>query len=590
MSKPVNHESLPETAGAWRALLSRKIQRRALMKGALLAGIAAGMPIPLRVAEAAEAALGQAAPVFPPKQADSRLRFKPIPPTTKDDIVLPSGYRYDLLAAWQDDIGAGKFGFNADFTAFFPIDMLDKGLDPNNVAIGFARPNMSSADGYLLVNHEYVNPLFVSEYSGEGAKTEEQLKAEVAAVGMSVVRIKRNKNGRWAIDPKDALNRRIDARTPMMLTGAAAKIDGGPKVTGTMANCSGGTTPWGTALSCEENFQDYPPEAPLGYGWPADPYAKKHYGYVVEVDPFDSKSTPRKHTALGRMRHENVAIRVGKDGTVVAYMGDDKTDSCVYKFVADRKLADPKNRAANMSILETGKLYVADFANGKWLLLDYDTQEALQKAKDSKDKLLFTSQADVLADARASALALRATPVDRPEDIEIHPLDGSVYLALTNNTGHGNFHGQIVRIEETNGDPVAMTFDWSLFATGGPQSGFSSPDNMLFDRDGNLWMVTDISSSRLGKGIYKFHGNNAMFFFRTAGNNVGTAYQFASAPNESEMTGPWWTPDSSTMFLSVQHPGEESESLDKLTSHWPGGGTAIPRPGVVAITGFSRRA
>jgi secreted PhoX family phosphatase len=290
---------------------------------------------------------------------------------------------------------------------------------------------------------------------------------------------------------------------------------------------------------------------------------------------------------MGRFRHENVAVRVGADGTVVAYMGDDLADSCVYKFVADRKFV-PGDRAANLGILESGKLYAADFQNGKWLLLDYDSQKALQDAKDAKGAPVFASQADVLANARAAAIALRATPVDRPEDIEIHPKDSSVYIALTNNAGHGNFHGQIVRLVEADNLPQATAFDWSVFATGGPQSGFSSPDNLVFDNDGNMWMVTDISTSRVGKGIYSFQGNNAMFFFRTSGPDAGVAYKFASGPVECELTGQAWTPDGTTMFLSVQHPGEESKSLSELTSHWPNGGSDIPRPAVIAITGFRR--
>ena len=239
--------------------------------------------------------------------------------------------------------------------------------------------------------------------------------------------------------------------------------------------------------------------------------------------------------------------------------------------------------------MESGKLYAADFQNGKWLLLDYDAQKALQDAVNpaDKSKKLFAGQADVLFDARAAALTIKATPVDRPEDIEIHPLTGHVYVALTNNSLHGNFHGQIVRLIETDNNPEALTFEWDFFAVGGPQSGFSSPDNLIFDPHGNLWMVTDMSSSRAGKGIYAFQGNNSMFFFATEGAAAGKAVQFASGPVECELTGPAWTPDGTTMFLSVQHPGEESPSLDKLTSHWPNlQGDPMPRPGVVAITGF----
>ncbi len=274
---------------------------------------------------------------------------------------------------------------------------------------------------------------------------------------------------------------------------------------------------------------------------------------------------------------------MAKDGTVVAYMGDDLADSCVYKFVASRRLS--KDRTANLTILESGVLHVADFGNGVWIPLDYATSDKLRAAKAPDGSLLFTSQADVLADARAAALAVGATPVDRPEDIEINPIDGSVFVALTNNTGHGNFHGQIVRIEEKNDNPAGTAFGWSIFAVGGPQSGFSSPDNLIFDADGDLWMVTDISSSRIGKGIYAFQGNNGLFFLPTTGADAGTAYQFASGPVECEMTGPQWTPDGSTLFLSVQHPGENSASTTSPSSRWPNFGADIPRPASVAITG-----
>jgi secreted PhoX family phosphatase len=563
----------------WHELLSRKIARRSLLS-ATAAG-AAALPLNLRSADAAgldpsDATAPNAAPPF-----------SPIRPTMADDIVLPRGFRYNVIAHWGHDIGTGTpMGFNHDWNGFFPIDLLAKGSDPSAPHTGFLGRGLSSSDGLLVTNHEYINPMFVSGYTG-GEKSAEQQIVEQDAVGMSVIRVKRNANGSWNFVIDEQHNRNITARTPMLLTGPAAGIDGGPEAVGTLGNCSGGMTPWGTALSCEENFQDYGAAAPTGYGWDPAVYGKRHYGWVVEVDPFDKGSTPRKHTAMGRFRHENVAVRVGADGTVVAYMGDDLADSCVYKFVADRKFA-PGDRAANLGILESGKLYAADFQNGKWLLLDYNSQKALQDAKGSDGTAVFASQADVLANARAAAIALRATPVDRPEDLEVNPRDNSVFIALTNNTGHGNFHGQIVRLAESGGAPAATDFEWSVFATGGPQSGFSSPDNLVFDNDGNMWMVTDISSSRVNKGIYKFQGNNALFYFRTSGADAGVAYQFASGPVECEMTGLQWTPDGSTLFLSVQHPGEESKSSAEPTSRWPNGGSDVPRPAVVAITGFRR--
>jgi len=445
----------------------------------------------------------------------------------------------------------------------------------------------SSTDGILTVNHEYNNPLLQHGWTG-GPKTAEQIYLERVTNGLSVFRVQRQADGQWLFVP-DALNRRVSGYTTCRLTGPAAGspgVQGATEALGSVGNCSGGQTPWGTVLSCEENVDDYGEPVGEGFGAGWDNYVPAHHGWVVEVDPYNPGDAPRKHTAMGKFRHENVAIRIGPSGKVVAYMGDDANDSCVYKYITDG-VYDPASREANLRLLETGKLYAADFQNGRWLLLDYDTQDRLKSAEDDEGNLLFTSQADVLLDARAAALALRATPVDRPEDIEVHPLDGSVYIALTNNTAHGNFHGQIVRLREAENNAEATAFDWEFFATGGPQSGFSSPDNLVFDPYGNLWMVTDISTSRVSTGIYAFQGNNAMFFFATEGPDAGRAVQFASGPVQCELTGPVWTPDGQTMFLAVQHPGEESESFDALTSHWPNlNGDPIPRPGVVAITGF----
>ena len=557
------------SSSLWHQLLEARISRRGALKGSLVAGAASLLPLQLEVASAQPVAGQQAA-----QAANTRPPFRPINPTTADDIVLPRGYRYNPVRVYGDEVAPGQaFGYNADYIAYMPIDWLEGGR--------------SSSDGLLWVNHEYNNPLLQHGYTG-GPKTAQQIEIERYTVGGSIFRVQRQRNGSWTF-VQDGHNRRVTGYTTCRLTGPAAgspAVMGATEVSGSVGNCSGGVTPWGTVLSCEENVDEYgePVTVPFGSGW--NDFNKAHYGWVVEHDPFNPNDTPRKHTAMGKFRHENVAVMVSPSGRVVGYMGDDKNDSCVYKFVSDGAY-DPRNREANLRLLESGKLYAADFGNGKWVLLDYETQSALKSAKKSDGSPLFTSQADVLLDARAAALALRATPVDRPEDLEVHPRTGHVYIALTNNTAHGNFHGQIVRLMETDNNPESLTFDWEFFAVGGPQSGFSSPDNLVFDPYGNLWMVTDISSSRTGKGIYKFQGNNSMFFFPTEGPNAGKAHHFASGPVECELTGPFWTPDGKTLFLAVQHPGEESQSLDKLTSRWPNlNGDPVPRPGVVAITGF----
>lgn len=527
--------------------------------------------------------------------------FSAIDPSDKDDIVLPEGFRYEILLSSGDRLTNDRdYGDHNDFVAYLPIDALDGGDD--------------SEDGILWVNHEYINPLFWSGYDdpdGEKKKTKKQIDRERAGVGGSVVRVQKD-GDKWKFVEDDDLNRRIDATTKMDLTGPARsskRMRDAKEVVGTLANCGGGVTPWNTVLTCEENFQDYygqrtgegdepgagtddEPEAleiADTYRWLDDKdnaQPPEHYGWIVEIDPFDPESKPRKHTWLGRMRHENAAVTLAPDDRVVVYTGHDENDQCIYKFVSSGKYEEDDHEA-NMELLTDGMLYVADFAQGKWIAMDFENNDLF---KDNG----FEDQADVLVRAYEAAAvedpeteAAIGTPMDRCEDIEVHPQTGQVYCALTNNDAHGNFYGQIIRITEADDDPTSEEFTFEVFAAGGPQTGFASPDNLMFDNDGNLWVVTDISSSSLGSGIYKTFKNNGAFVIPSGidgGVSGEDVYQFASGPVEAELTGPAFTPDGKTLFLAVQHPGEESESKDDPSSTWPGGDE--PKSSVVAITGF----
>jgi hypothetical protein len=311
---------------------------------------------------------------------------------------------------------------------------------------------------------------------------------------------------------------------------------------------------------------------------PGQAINEEEYGWVVEIDPF-GELPPLKHTALGRFAHENTTWRLGPTGRLVIYMGDDGADQYLYKFVSEARLDAAGPRAEQRKVLTAGTLYAADFANGKWLPLDIQRDPRLTTAG-------FKDQAEVLLECRKAAAAVKATPIDRPEDCEVHPLDGSLYVALTCNPKHGNLYGQIVRLLENNDDPEGESFRFELLLAGGPQTGLACPDNLCFDKQGNLWVACDISTAGLGKGAYRSFGNNGFFLVPTRGPSAGEAFQFASGPIEAELTGPWFIDSGDTLFLSVQHPGVRSQSHAKPTSHWPDGGNASPRPSVVAITGF----
>ena len=528
--------------------------------------------------------------------------FKPIEPSDADELVLPEGYKYEVIRSSGDPLTSDRaYGDHNDYVAYFPIDTLE-GRD-------------NSEDGILWVNHEYINPMFFSGYTdteGASRKTKEQIDKEKSGVGGSVVRV-RKEGDAWVFVENDELNRRVDATTPMDVTGPAAgsqRMRGANEIIGTLANCGGGVTPWNTVLTCEENYQDYygartgeggepgagtddEPEAleiAATYRWLDDPdnaQPPEHYGWIVEIDPFDPGSKPRKHTWLGRIRHENASIRVSESGKVVVYTGHDEIDQCIYKFVSSGTY-DPDDREANFDLLTDGMLYVGDFANGRWVPLDFENNPIFGDNG-------FADQADVLVRApEAAALTEEedgppiGTPMDRCEDIEVHPETGQVYAALTNNENHGNFYGQILRITEADDDPEATEFAYEVFAAGGPQTGFASPDNLMFDGNNNLWVVTDMSSDKINSGIYTTFKNNGAFVMPAGidgGVSGGDVFQFASGPIQAELTGPAFTPDGKTLFLAIQHPGEESESPDNPASTWPDGD--VPKSSLVAITGFA---
>ena len=236
------------------------------------------------------------------------------------------------------------------------------------------------------------------------------------------------------------------------------------------------------------------------------------FGWVVEIDPFDPTSTPKKRTALGRFRHECAAMPHLKDGDpAVVYTGDDAQFEYIYKFVSSGRYRQGGDNAA---LLEDGRLYVARFnadGSGDWLALVFG-ENGLTPENGFKD------QADVLVNTRLAADWVGATPMDRPEWISVHPENGAVYATLTNNKARktanaanpraANPYGHIIRWDEAGGDHSSPRFTWDIFVLAGPQNDsrvatpdgpealtkdnmFSSPDGLWFDNAGVLWIETD---------------------------------------------------------------------------------------------------
>ena len=575
------------------------------------------------------------------QDVSSSLGFTELKRVYDDKHRVADGYKADVVVAWGDPLKvsqdpfdvakldaatqAERFGYNCDYVAFMP---LPKGSN-------------SSDHGLLCVNNEYASPNIMFEGIKEDdagkAMSKDQVMLCNMAIGHSIVEIKRT-GGEWRTIADSAMNRRITLETEFAISGPCAGHDlmktsydpEGRKVRGTNYNCGGGVTPWGTVLSCEEGASDtfggdikkstfadvlerYGYDGADYYGRARfddrfnvekEPNEANRFDWVVEIDPYDPKSTPVKRTALGRLAHEASTVVLNKDGKVVVYMGDDDYFEYTYRFVSNAAF-DPANMETGKNILDDGLLSVAKFnADGtmNWLPLVHGTGPL------TADKG-FASQAEVLLKTRLAADAIGATPMDRPEDMETNPVTGRVYAIMTKNkkinadklnpanTRPENYYGHIVELIPPGGagrdaDHTAETYTWDLFVlAGNPKDAkhgakfhpatsddgwFVNPDNLTFDPKGRMFVATD--------GANDFDIPDGIYGIDTEGPARGLPKLLFTCPHGAEAAGPCFTPDGTTLFVSVQHPAEDAETLDKVQTRWPDfKGSNIPRPAVVAI-------
>ena len=588
--------------------LHAPMSRRTLIKGIAAAGAASWVTTLPGTAEA----------------KPSRFhRFNAIAPSEADEFQVPDGYAHNVVISWGEEFGDGLvFGYNCDYSTFF---QLGKRRD----------------EGVMWINHEYVIPFFTSDWTSSmdaswNPRVEPYrsiMQSEKEEVGGSIIHVRRDRSGAWKVVKGSKYSRRFYGDGPKIpydgpVAGSGLVPNTG--VLGTLANCSGAQTPWGTVLSCEENFQSYGLKRPMPFalGWikgdgsterevnyyigepgtnvDSQPVTDRwpFYGYVCEIDPFTGEAV--KHTALGRIHHENVGWRIAPSGHVIAYTGDDApaADGMFFKFVSSRRYRRNMSRRDAMKLLSEGQLYVAqwfpaannsavDQGTGVWHPLDMNDPEAMA----------FTTkwiEANIVPQNGGDLTQFR---VPRAEDCECVPgRPKDVLISLTSARGRPAdpaAYGIVRLLVEDNVRADSHEFEWVDLLEGGQDAGFASPDNLGFSGRGNLWVVTDVSSSSLntpGRG-FEWHKNNAMFYVPLRGPNANMAFRFANAPVHAELTGPTFVKSQDTLFLNVQHPGEETPNRGGVpgnpatyTSWWPRGnrtaGTGVPSkplPSLVAI-------
>ncbi|MCZ7417834.1 MULTISPECIES: PhoX family protein [unclassified Streptomyces] len=634
------------------------MSRRSMLRAGAVATVAAAAGTamvggaPEAAAHGRPAAPGAHGPGHGRDRAAKGLRFEPVEPNTNDAVTVARGYEQDIVIGWGEPIlpgapafdpqrqsaraQAGQFGYNNDFLALLPL----RGEPHRQV---------------LFANHEYTDEQLMFYGYDADNPTREQAEIAWAAHGLSVVVVEEERrSGRLTPVRRHRLNRRFHNGTPFELTGPAAGSDlvktsadpAGRTAYGTLNNCAGGTTPWGTVLTAEENFNQYfanaesvtdprTSERLARYGmrggatsrkWERfddrfdlakEPNEPNRFGWIVEVDPYDPESTPRKRTALGRFKHEGAQPRLTADGRVVVYMGDDERFDYMYKFVSSRRMRHGNSRWArehNMTLLDEGTLYVARLTgdspgeidgegglprdgefdgHGQWIKL----------ASGDRSHVEGMTAEEVYVFTRIAADKVGATKMDRPEDVEPSPRTGRVYVALTNNTNRGkpgypgadeanprnlNKHGQVLELTERWNHPAAETFTWRLFLVcGDPEdestyyggfpkesvSPISCPDNLTFDDYGNLWISTD--GNKLGS-------HDGLFGVATYGRKRGEVKQFLTVPAGAETCGP--IVQDRRVLVAVQHPGEiDGATAEQPLSQWPDGPGRLNRPAVVAV-------
>jgi secreted PhoX family phosphatase len=619
-------------------MVAARLSRRDMGRG-LLAVMAVDAVLPMTfVSDARAVEVGDA----------TRFSFAEVTAGSDETHHVAQGYDADVLIRWGD-------GVLADVKPFSPLKQTAKDqaqqFGYNNDFIGFLSFDGKSDHGLLVVNHEYTSAEMM--FPGLGALdkdarreaiTLEHVATEMMAHGGSVIEVKRV-DGKWTVVANSPYARRITADTVIEISGPArghikmqtVADPTGTRVSGMLNNCAGAMTPWGTWLTCEENINGYfynksaldahPDKAALKrYGVPAEwyvwgkfherfdigrePNEANRFGWVVEIDPRDPNSTPVKRTALGRFKHEGAGNIVNSDGRFVVYQGDDERFDYVYKFVT-RDAVDLNNPKANKDILDAGTLYVARFeadGTGRWLPLVHG-QGPLFAANG------FNDQGDVVIFARQAADMLGATPMDRPEDVDVNPTTNSVYVMLTNNSKRkdsqidaanprsDNKFGHIIELNPDDNDHAAVTFTWNILVTCGDPSiatvgakfnplttnsgWFGMPDNCAVDTLGRLWITTDgNSASRTGR-------TDGVWALETEGAARGTSKLFYRVPVGAELCGPCFTPDMETLFVAVQHPGESDDddpnakpaSFETPTTRWPDFQPDMPaRSAIVAIT------
>jgi uncharacterized protein len=460
-----------------------------------------------------------------------------------------------------------------------------------------------------------------------GPRPETEVLKEIDAHGVSVVEV-RKVGGAYSTVKASRFNRRVTGRTLMDIAGPArgssyVKTQFSPSgltSRGTLNNCGHGVTPWGTYLACEENWAGYfkrnagddalRPQREVtqllrngirqnseGFAhrrWasvvPAssasteysrfncsvlgatasDDFRNEHntFGYIVEVDPYDPLSRPKKRTALGRRANEGAWSSLPKAGRPIAfYIGCDSRNEYVYKYVSTATWNPLDARRGGLSAgdkyMDNGTIYAAVFnadGTGKWeplTLANPKVAAGVPVSANNPQGYQFADLADICVNTRLAGGAVGATRMDRPEWTAVNPFNGEIYITMTENpdrgnTGssgnnvpnagldaanprywrdtkgvtsqgaavpnqRGNVNGHIVRIREDADDAAALSFRWDIFLFGAQAAADLPAEEANYQANVNLSGLTAVNDLSKPDGCW-FSSVTGILYIQTDDN------------------------------------------------------------------------
>jgi uncharacterized protein len=520
-----------------------------------------------------------------------------LPPGYTATVLFATGDSIDpAVPAYVGDGSESNYarraGDHHDGLVYFGLNAAGTARDDNGNERALLAINHENITGTA----QFLHPTGETNLTGTAARPESEVIKEIEAHGVSVIEIQKA-NGKFALKTASALNRRITARTEMTISGPVRGSDyvktkfspNGLISRGTLNNCGSGLTPWGTYMTAEENWAGYfirdagddtkrpqrentqllrngmrPASAGFAHRrWasvvPADATSTDYsrwncsvkgataaddfrneantFGYIVEIDPYDANSRPKKRTAMGRRANEGASSSIPKAGESLAfYMGCDSRGEYVYKFVTKAAWDEAdklRGIAAGDKYLDEGTIYSAKFnpdGTGTWVKLDLSNPAVAAGVPVSTQNpggYTFADLADICVNTRLAAGAAGATRMDRPEWTAVNPFNGEIYITMTENpdrgaisavsannvpnpdvdaanprywldskgissqgpaaaTQRGNVHGHVVRIREDADTAAAVSFKWDIFLFGAQANADAGLDDVYYQKQVNL--------------------------------------------------------------------------------------------------------